>query len=628
MQSLIALLNGHQAFYITLCYVSLAVTIGLGARAIWPGWLDAVSGARLFRPYWKRGIAFLLALAATVVLFRLPAVLTDRVLNVDECAQTVGGWSLLHDPVPWRGSDNGTSGALNMYVLTAAFWVGLPVKLMTARIVMAALALILIGSTYATLLKVSGQLAAVPAALALGLFVCLARDSNHVHYNSESLSVALLAVALLLYVHGRGHSVGRLTLLYGAGLLLGAIPYAKLQAAPLGCFLAVAFALDLWRSRRGSSGWWRRLLALGLGGMSVPLLMTVVLLLTGTWQDFVTSYFGFANSYSGPSSERLAVVWDAFCGPDTPWYLLYALMVMIGPFACVDRTCGPLPRRFRLLAGAFLGYLAVAVFAVQAPGMPIAHYSTLVLHPVALLLGTCVAQSATLLADEVNRGRRLGAKVAAVWLFAATTALVAVHVGGWRVEMLSQRDFLPTLLCDPGAHYIPRFPVASKPALPVADFIATQARPGDCMSVWGWAPHYYVYAGVPNATREMTTVAAMPAVGTLALFTAGVGDTLRAYYRQRYLGDLRRARPTFFVDAVSSSEFICQDRQTLGHETWPELARFVRDNYVKVCEQRVGPGDGNRVYLLKERLQRERPGQEGPELLDRGRAPTILPPLK
>ena len=350
MQPLIALLNGHPTAYIALCYLSLAVTIGLGARALWAGWLDALSGAKLVRPHWTKGLAFLLALAVTVVLFRLPATLTDRVLNFDEYGQLVGGWSLLHDPVPWRGCDNATSGPLNMYILTAAFWLGLPVQLITARIVMVALALILIGCTYATLLKLSGQLAAVPAALALGLFVCLARDPNHVHYNSESLSVALLAGALLLYVHSRGHPARRLTLLYGAGLLLGAIPYAKLQAGPLGAFLALAFALDLWRSRRDTPGGWPRLLALGLGGVSVPLLMTVVLLVTGTWQDFVTSYFSLANSHAfTASSDRLAFF--AFCGPDMPWFLLYSMLVTIGPFACVDRIPGPLPRRFRLLVG-------------------------------------------------------------------------------------------------------------------------------------------------------------------------------------------------------------------------------------------------------------------------------------
>src|ERR1035438_3474283 len=141
------------------------------------------------------------------------------------------------------------------------------------------------------------------------------------------------------------------------------------------------------------------------------------------------------------------------------------------------------------------------------------HYSALVLHPVALLLGFCVAQAATLLADGVNHGRRLRAKAAAVWLSAATAALIAVHVCGWWVAMLPQEAFFPTLICEPGMHYIPRFPVASKPPLLVAELIAAHARPGDRMSVWGWAPYFYIYAGVPNATREATTMAAMSATG-------------------------------------------------------------------------------------------------------------------
>ena len=602
MESLIALLNGHQASYTALCYVTLVVAISLGSRAIWPGWVDAVNGTKLFPPYWSRGGAFLLSLSVTIVLFRLPAILTNVPLNVDECSQLVGGWSLLHDPVPWRGSDNVTSGTLNMFILTAAFWLGLPVKLMTARIVMVALALILIGCTYATLLKINGQLAAVPAALALGLFVCLARDADHVHYNSEALSVALLAGALLLYVHGRGRPVGRLTLMYGAGLLLGAIPYAKLQAAPLGCFLAVAFAIDLWRSQHDTSDWRSRLLALGLGGVTVPLVMTVVLLVTGTWQDFVMSYFGLARAYGLHATARLTAACLAFGGPDMPWFLFYALALMIGPFACAQRTSGMLPRRFWLLAAACLCYLAVAVFAVQAPGMGFRHYSTLVLHPVALLLGVCVAQTATLLADGVRCGRPIRAKLAAAWVSVATAALLGGHGCGLRFKRQSPQALFPALVCERGGFWLPFLPIASKPALPVAEFIARQAQSGDSMSVWGWAPIYYLDAGVPNATREMVTVAAMPATGFI---TGGVGDDLRAYFRQRYLRDLRRARPTFFVDAVSSAEFFYADRQTAGHEAWPDLARFVADNYVKVFEHEIGPGDGTRLYLLKERVGRE-----------------------
>lgn len=124
------------------------------------------------------------------------------------------------------------------------------------------------------------------------------------------------------------------------------------------------------------------------------------------------------------------------------------------------------------------------------------------------------------------------------------------------------------------------------------------------MSVWGWAPQYYVFTSVPNATRDPATISAMPPTA----LTAGMGEVMRGYYRQCYLADLRRARPAFFVDAVSSSEFFCVDRQTQGHEAWPELARFVADNYVKVFEREVGPGDGTRVYSLKERIGRQRSG--------------------
>ena len=118
------------------------------------------------------------------------------------------------------------------------------------------------------------------------------------------------------------------------------------------------------------------------------------------------------------------------------------------------------------------------------------------------------------------------------------------------------------------------------------------------MSVWGWAPNYYILSGVRNATREVATITAMAPTG----LTAGISDELRTYFRERYLEGLRRTRPAFFVDAVSSFEFLCKDRQKLGHEAWPKLARFIAENYAKVLELEVAPGDGTRVYMLKGRV--------------------------
>jgi hypothetical protein len=597
MQWLIALLNGHQALYIALCYLSLATTIGLGARALRPGWIDLVSGENAVRPHWRAGLPFLLALAASVALFRLPNLLTDHVLEPDECGHIISGWSLLRDPVPWRGSDHGSSGPLNSYVLTAAFHLGMPVSLMTSRIVLLVLLLLLIGYTYATLVKIGGQCAAVLPALALGLFACLAGDQDHTHYNSESVPVVLLAGAVLLHVVGRGRPSGGLPLVFGAGLLLGATPYAKLQAAPMGCYLAAAFALDLWLNRSGSNGWWRRMLALVIGGLSVPLLFAIVLAGTGTWRDFTKSYLGFASNYGFQGASRLTAAAVAFCGPDMPWFLLYCLAAVVGLFCCLERVPWPLPRRVRLLLGGALGYLAVAVYTVQAPKTGFSHYTAFVLHPAALLLGICTGEAAGLLAAGVRKGRQRAPKVAVALVLAATLALVGVHIARWRVEMPPQDDFMPTLTDKPGTSWVPFLPIVPRDRFQVADFIGKHARAGDSLSVWGWASHYYLYAQVPSATRYAVTILAMPPTA----ITAGVDDTLRAFCREKYLGDLQRARPAFFVDAVSGREFVCKDRQIWGHETWPELARFVAENYAEVFEVAVAPGNATRVYMLKER---------------------------
>jgi hypothetical protein len=598
VQSLAALLNGHQAAYAVLCYGSLALVLALAASALRAPWTDAVNGQTPIAPQWTRGLLFLLALSATVVLFRLPNLLTDRMLEADECGHIVAAWSLSDDPVPWRGTDYGSSGPLNAYPLAAAFRLGLPVSIITSRLVLVALFLILIGSTYATLVKLGGQLAGVLPALALGLFVCLAADIDHTHYNSDSCSVALLAAALLLYVFGRDRPSGGPRLIYGAGLLLGAIPYAKLQAAPLGCFLALIFLIDLWRRRRAGPRSWTGFLAFSLGGISVPSAMTVVLLATGTWHDFITSYLGFAGSYGFQSAPRLLAAACAFCGPDVPWFLLYCLLVPFSLFCCLDRIPGSLPPRVRLLLGAFFGYLAAALFAVQAPKTGFTHYAVLVLHPLTLLLGVCVGHAANLLAAGCKAGHLRGPQAAIACLAAATLALVAVHIGRWRIEMPPEEGFFPTLMSKPGACWVPFLPIQPRQEFQAAKFIANHARPGDRLSVWGWAPNYFVFAGLPNATRYPATILAMPPT----LITAGVTEELRAFYRRRYLDDLRRARPAFFLDAVSGAEFACQDRQIWGHETCPELARFIAENYVQVFEVVVAPGNGTRVYQLKDRL--------------------------
>ena len=76
------------------------------------------------------------------------------------------------------------------------------------------------------------------------------------------------------------------------------------------------------------------------------------------------------------------------------------------------------------------------------------------------------------------------------------------------------------------------------------------------------------------------------------------------YYRTRFLADLAREKPPFFIDAVHEGPYFGQpdqrDRSRFGHETLPGLGDYIRENYVPWFE--FGEkGNGIRAYLSRER---------------------------
>src|SRR3954469_23325991 len=56
-----------------------------------------------------------LLLALAILAAKWPIIFFNAELNADESQFFAGALGLLHDPVPWRGADNTTSGPLNSY---------------------------------------------------------------------------------------------------------------------------------------------------------------------------------------------------------------------------------------------------------------------------------------------------------------------------------------------------------------------------------------------------------------------------------------------------------------------------------------------------------------------------------
>jgi hypothetical protein len=66
---------------------------------------------------------------------------------------------------------------------------------------------------------------------------------------------------------------------------------------------------------------------------------------------------------------------------------------------------------------------------------------------------------------------------------------------------------------------------------------------------------------------------------------------LQHYYLTRYLWDLERRQPAWFVDVVGPGSFAFEDRPNQAHEAVPVLAAYVSAYY-----QLVGEFDHQRVY--------------------------------
>ena len=113
-------------------------------------------------------------------------------------------------------------------------------------------------------------------------------------------------------------------------------------------------------------------------------------------------------------------------------------------------------------------------------------------------------------------------------------------------------------------------------------------RPGDSLTVWGWACTYHVQTQLPQGTREAHMERQI------------VVGPEQAYFRARFLENLAQERPTFFLDAVGKSAFRYTDRNVFAHDRWSDLQVVVNTYY-----QQIGEQENVRIYLRLDRIKEQ-----------------------
>ncbi|HWA27680.1 MAG TPA: hypothetical protein VG734_18635 [Lacunisphaera sp.] len=497
--------------------------------------------------------------AGVLVAFRWPLIALPHELYPDESQLIAGAMTLRHDPVFWRSVDGGTAGPLDYFVmLPAASFSGTGAYAAT-RLTAALLIWGMLAGAGETLALVANRRVARLAVLPALAFEAFTTSPEFIHYSTELLPGLMLALAVLAIVRQGIHAArGNL---WAAALLLGAVPFAKLQAAPIAAVLGLALVVVEIRAGRS------RHVALLAGVALLPTVFFLSLVtITGQAEQMFIPYFLQNTLYAQTGRLPLGVVIRQFAeqsatnGHHALWLAGNAAF-FAGTLVFV--RSGAAARRRHLLAAA--GLLAVTAICILSPGRPYHHYLNFLTLPVTLLAGTSLA-----LAWETRTSANARVALAAAFLACTVLPLALLRA--------SPR-------ADPFEYYNSVISARGPAHGELVARIRSFASPGEALGVWGWRSSLYVEASLYQATRLAHTE---------SLHVAG---PWQKFYLRRFYDDLVAAAPPVIVDATGPGNFRFENRAT-GLESFPLLFDWVKARY-----QLVGEWDGARLYVRRDRVK-------------------------
>jgi hypothetical protein len=507
-----------------------------------------------------------LVLLIPVLAWRWPFLLSATEYNPDESQIIAGVITLTQDPVFWRSVDGTSSGPLNFYSLLPIHWLGAPLDFFTVRLAGLLMVWVAVWACYQALRTKYGPAAARLGVLPTIVFLSLVREWDFVHFSSEHVPLALTALAACqLYQLLPPERPGRRSRLLG-GFIAGLLPWAKLQAAPVGLALVIWGCWICWRSAASAPAVKRRHVAELLAAAAAPsLLALTAIALTGQTETFVRNYLLQNLEYATSHRSFMAAIRGLAVATREsliPLLLLtHAILIGSALVVLLRRRQRPDPLFF---AGALL--TVVAAVCVILPQRGYLHYVLLMIVPLGLWGGAALGSLWFRL--PVFRTR---CWLSAVVIFFSAAVPVSLRFSQHQPEMYGR-------FAEHWRH----------PRSAAGEILRVSAHRGDSLAVWGWLPRLYVESRLPQATRQGYS------------YWAIMPSSQRAYHRSTFLQEMRHSQPAFFVDGVGPNSFYFQNRREQAHESFPELADYVGRNYALLTDL----GDA-RVYAHRDRLPQD-----------------------
>lgn len=497
--------------------------------------------------------------AMALVCLRWPMLGVQHQLNPDESQLIAGALTLRHDPMFWRAVDGSTAGPVDFYPLLPAAWAdGFGGYAVARLIALAVVFATMVFGGEAIALMGGAPLArtAVLPALAAAGFTTM---PDFTHYSTELMPVLLLAAAGYAAVRQGLAPAARLP--WMIGLLLGGVPWAKLQAIPLAAGLWLLVAVREYRAGRS-----RSLVPLVAGALLPALLCFAAAALTGQTEHLVVPYVLRNIRYVGePHFSMLEDAVGQWQNALTDGYLAFWLAgaaLCLVPLALWRVRAAAAPSRRALFAAVLL--FALGVFSALAPRRASAHHLQFVPLPLLWLTASALALAWPAATAPTAARRRM--RLAGIFLACTLAPQLA-----WRAAGIDSFAAINSAGVSSGRRQL-------------TELVRTFSTADEPLAVWGWRCSLYVESHRRQATRQAQSE------------TQIWPGPLQAYYLRRYFEDFQAANPPVFADAVGPGNYTFSDR-AVAHESFPPLRDWVRARYTLVADL-----DGTRLYVRDDRL--------------------------
>jgi len=458
-------------------------------------------------------------------------------LNIDESIMLCGGRTLAFDPRAWISVDPTTSGPLNflpaMIVTKVLDW-GSYGELRLFYVLAFQIPTILI--LFYTFRKISNsyfaRLAIIPLVLTLGFFYF----TDLIHASSENFPMLFMAILLSIVLRlSFNFKISKWNLII-AGTACAASFYVKLQVTPIFLYLTGACFILLFfiRNEKKDS------LIFIFSFAATQLAALAIIWLYGGFYDFVQSYlignlrYTTANLFTADTVKTFLK-----SGIRSLLPILSFALLLIGIVRNVVKK--PLTLIDLLYHAGFILTILITVYSIMKPGRYYLHYITLVIVPLYSYLVWL------LLKYGWTPGRFL---IPAASVVIALIFYVNVKNADRAVE--NEKQHLDDII---------------NPKL-VNNLLANR-KPEDRIAVWGWGS-YYVHAGrLLMGTRDVHFD-----------FQTSYQSDLGQYYRDRYLADLEKNNPRWFLDLSLPGGLLTNESCELKH--YPQIDNFVKQHYQEV----------------------------------------------